>query len=195
MVPLVVIESPYRGDIHKNTVYARMCLLDSIKRGETPFMSHLLYTQVLDEKPENRDLGISMNLQVIEAAGKLAVYTDLGVSEGMSEAIVAAQSIHLPIEYREINPSFESDIFPNDSKQRKEYPLYRGLFQYFPRALAAVAHHSFIGNEQHHPGEPLHWDKTKSTDEPDALLRHVLEGDKVAVAWRALAWLERSYAE
>jgi hypothetical protein len=85
----------------------------------------------------------------------------------------------------------EQGPLPTGSAERKTYPLYRGLFVYFPRALAAVAHHSFIGNEKHNPGTPLHWDRAKSSDEEDALLRHVLEGDWEAVAWRALAKLEK----
>ena len=79
---------------------------------------------------------------------------------------------------------------PTDSTERKTYPLYRGLMVYFPRALAAVAHHSHASNEQHNPGEPLHWAREKSTDHADCLVRHVLEGDWTAVAWRALAQLE-----
>ncbi len=64
---------------------------------------------------------------------------------------------------------------PKDPKARKETPIFRGLFRYFPDALAEVAHVSFVGNEQHNPGEPMHWAKEKSTDEPDALLRHMLD--------------------
>jgi len=82
------------------------------------------------------------------------------------------------------------NILPTDSAERKTYPLYMGLFKYFPRALAAIAHHSFIGNEKHNPGEELHWAREKSMDQEDCLLRHVLEGDWTAVAWRALAKLE-----
>jgi hypothetical protein len=74
---------------------------------------------------------------------------------------------------------------------------------YFPNALAEIARVSKAGNDQHHPGKPLHWDKSKSTDEPDALIRHLLDhakGDVFdtdgqrhlgKVAWRALALLER----
>jgi hypothetical protein len=69
----------------------------------------------------------------------------------------------------------------------------------------AVAQLSFAANEQHNPGEPLHWAKEKSTDEQDAGMRHAIEplliggseydGDgfahKVKKAWRALAELQR----
>ncbi len=85
-------------------------------------------------------------------------------------------------------------------EQRKALPLATGLLDYFPDALLVVAEVSRVGNEQHHPGEPLHWDKSKSTDEADALMRHLLDrgtldGDGLRhsgkVAWRALAMLQR----
>jgi hypothetical protein len=84
--------------------------------------------------------------------------------------------------------------------ERKALPLASGVLDYFPDALLVVAEVSRVGNEQHHPGEPLHWDKSKSTDEADALLRHLLDRGKLdtdglrhsgKVAWRALAMLQR----
>lgn len=86
---------------------------------------------------------------------------------------------------------------------RKEFPVYEGFVKYFPNAIKEVAHLSYIANIQHNPGEPLHWAKEKSTDEPDALLRHLIDHAKgikydtdgirhlVKVAWRALAMLQR----
>jgi len=82
-------------------------------------------------------------------------------------------------------------IFPEDSAARKEYPIFSGLLQYFPSALAAIAHHSFKGNKKHNPGLPLHHDRAKSDDEPDALGRHLMEGDYVGMAWRALSLLQK----
>lgn len=88
---------------------------------------------------------------------------------------------------------------PTDAKERKKIPLWSGLFQYFPDALAAVAHLSYVGNEQHNPGQPLHWAREKSTDQEDTLLRHLLERGTIdtdgvrhsaKVAWRALAMLQ-----
>ena len=69
--------------------------------------------------------------------------------------------------------------------------MYSGLVAYFPSALAAVARHSYIGNEKHNPGQPLHWARGKSPDEADALLRHLMERDYVGMAWRALALLQK----
>lgn len=83
---------------------------------------------------------------------------------------------------------------------RKEYPIFSGVVRYFPKALLYVSRVSLQGNKQHHPNEPLHWDKSKSTDESDALLRHLIDYDKFdddgilhagKVAWRSLALLER----
>jgi hypothetical protein len=83
-----------------------------------------------------------------------------------------------------------SGPFPEDSASRKTYPLYSGVLQYFPDALAAVAHHSYLGNEKHNPGQPLHWARGKSDDHLDAAARHLVEGDLVGLAWRALAALQ-----
>ena len=83
---------------------------------------------------------------------------------------------------------------------RKKFPLCTGVLDYFPDALLAVAEVSRIGNEQHNPGEPLHWAKEKSTDEADALTRHLLDRGTLdddgirhsaKIAWRALALLQR----
>ncbi len=82
-------------------------------------------------------------------------------------------------------------MLPTDPQQRKQVPVFSGFVRYFPNAIAAVARHSWLGNQQHHPDKPLHWDMDKSSDELDALMRHILEEDWEAVAWRAMANLER----
>jgi hypothetical protein len=88
---------------------------------------------------------------------------------------------------------------PTNSKERKNVPVASGCLDYFPDAIAAVATVSRIGNEQHNPGQPLHWDRSKSTDHDDALMRHFLERGtldsdgqlhRAKVAWRALAALQ-----
>jgi hypothetical protein len=88
---------------------------------------------------------------------------------------------------------------PTDAKARKAVPLCTGVFDYFPDALAEVAIVSQAGNDQHNPGQPLHWSKHKSSDHADCLLRHQLERGTLdtdgmrhsaKVAWRALAQLQ-----
>jgi hypothetical protein len=89
---------------------------------------------------------------------------------------------------------------PTDAAARKAIPVASGCLDYFPQALLAVAELSRIGNDQHNPGAPLHWDRTKSQDEADALLRHLIDRGEVdtdgvrhsaKVAWRALALLQK----
>jgi len=89
---------------------------------------------------------------------------------------------------------------PTDAQERKGLPIGTGVLDYFPDSLAEVARCSKAGNDQHNPGQPLHWAKEKSTDEADALIRHFLERGtrdvdgirhSAKVAWRALALLQR----
>ena len=82
-------------------------------------------------------------------------------------------------------------LFPEDSEARKEYPVYSGFLQYFPAAIAAISHHSYKGNQKHNPGQPLHHDRAKSGDEPDALMRHLMEADYIGMAWRAMSQLQK----
>lgn len=79
---------------------------------------------------------------------------------------------------------------PEESEARKEYPLARGLFDYFPAALAAVARHSYKGNQKHTPGQPLQHARHLSSDHMDAALRHLMERDLEGAAWRVLAALQ-----
>jgi len=87
-----------------------------------------------------------------------------------------------------------------NKQKRKQLPIYSGVLKYFPDALAEVSKVSRAGNEQHHPDKPLHWDRSKSTDELDALTRHLLEAGKLdtdglrhsaKIAWRALSNLQK----
>lgn len=102
--------------------------------------------------------------------------------------------------HSEIETPTNTPIPKSVAQARKERPMARGLLDYFPDALMEVAHVSFVGNEQHNPGEPLHWAKEKSTDEADTIIRHLIERGKLdtdglrhsaKVAWRALALLQR----
>lgn len=87
------------------------------------------------------------------------------------------------------------------AQMRKEQPVYTGVLKYFPNALKEVSKCSLAGQKQHNHGNELYWDKDKSTDNEDALVRHLIDhginpmdDDGVLhlakVAWRALASLE-----
>ncbi len=92
-----------------------------------------------------------------------------------------------------------SSLLPADPAERKRIPIATGVLDYFPAALAEVSKVSFIGNEQHNPGEELHWARGKSGDQADTMIRHFLERGTLDVdgqrhsakmVWRALAILQ-----
>ena len=88
---------------------------------------------------------------------------------------------------------------PTDAGERKGLPITTGVLDYFPLAIAEVARLSKAGNDQHNPGEPLHWAREKSTDHADCIARHLIDRGTVdsdgqrhsaKLAWRALALLQ-----
>lgn len=91
-------------------------------------------------------------------------------------------------------------VLPTDSEERKETPIFSGVLNYFPLAIAAVARVSKKGNDKHNPGQSLHWSRGKSTDHEDCIARHLIDvetlapsgeyEDAAALAWRALAKLQ-----
>ena len=93
----------------------------------------------------------------------------------------------------------ERTLLPIDAEGRKNIPIVRGCFDYFPAALVEIARISKVGNDQHNPGQEIHWSRGKSTDQADAIGRHLLERGGVdtdgtrhsaKLAWRALALLQ-----
>jgi len=61
---------------------------------------------------------------------------------------------------------------PTDG-ERGKFQLWTFLTGYFPDAFLAVVQVAVMGNEQHNPGEPLHWARHKSTDQMNAAFRHM----------------------
>jgi hypothetical protein len=101
----VIVESPYRGDVERNTAYARRCIRDCILRGEAPIASHLLYTQpgvLNDDDPLERAMGINAGHAWIKVAKAVVVYIDYGTSDGMRAGMRAAEQAGIPIEIRQI---------------------------------------------------------------------------------------------
>lgn len=97
-------------------------------------------------------------------------------------------------------------LIATSSEERKQYPMARGLLDYFPDALAEVSRVSYLGNEKHNPGEPMHHARGRSSDHADCIARHLVERggfDTIMIdgvvytirhsgslAWRALALLQ-----
>jgi|TARA_R100001460_G_scaffold80984_1_gene121907 hypothetical protein len=101
---LVVIESPYKGKVKQNVAYAQKCMSDSLLRGECPFASHLLYTQVLDDTvPELRSMGMSRAFEWYRHADLMAVYIDKGISDGMKMGMEVAEKLGIEIVYRTLD--------------------------------------------------------------------------------------------
>lgn len=88
---------------------------------------------------------------------------------------------------------------PTTASDRKAAPVVSGVLDYFPLAITEVARISKAGNDQHNPGQPLHWSRGKSADHADCIVRHLIERGTVdndgqrhtaKAAWRALALLQ-----
>ena len=106
----------------------------------------------------------------------------------------------------EITKTFNKELEFEEQKEeqkddRKSMPVYSGVLTYFPDALKEVAKCSLAGQKQHNQGDKLYWDKNKSFDNEDALVRHLIDHSKnpvdedgvlhlAKVAWRALASLQ-----
>jgi hypothetical protein len=96
------------------------------------------------------------------------------------------------------------NVLPSDAKERKQIPIASGVLDYFPSALIEVAKVSFEGNNQHNPGQPLHWSRGKSSDHADTMQRHFTERGTIdsdglrhsaKMCWRALAILQLEMEE
>jgi hypothetical protein len=135
------------------------------------------------------------------------------VDDLIDEAILANKAKDIEVEYTKVSNNCggcsteaishaEYTVSIDEAKDRKDTPVALGVLKYFPNAIKYVARVSKAGNDQHHPDKPLHWDRAKSSDELDALSRHLIDHmvepvdtDGMLhlgkVAWRALAALEK----
>lgn len=112
---LVIIESPFAADTKERAElhlrYARAALRDSLDRGEAPFASHLLYTQVLDDNdPSERAAGIEAGLTWGAYANTVAVYEDIGISPGMRIGIEAAEKRGASVFFRKLDHAVLADL-------------------------------------------------------------------------------------
>ncbi len=106
----VVIESPFAGDTYRNLRYLRACMADCLRRGESPYASHGLYTQpgVLDDTvPEDRELGIRAGFAWRSVSDATVVYIDIGVTQGMQFGVDDALAKDRPIEYRRLGEQWD----------------------------------------------------------------------------------------
>jgi hypothetical protein len=100
---VVIVESPFAGDMEGNRLYAIAACADCFRRGETPFASHLLYPQILNElKKEEREQGITAGYAFWPVARRIVFYTDKGWSEGMKRARIRAENLGYAFEERSL---------------------------------------------------------------------------------------------
>lgn len=114
---ITIIESPFKGRTpeqeaqHKR--YLNLCIRNSVLRGETPYASHRMLTDALDDAdPVERELGMQAGFDMREALLQLlrvgetsvltAVYEDFGISGGMKRGMTAALAGSCPIERRRL---------------------------------------------------------------------------------------------
>lgn len=132
-------------------------------------------------------------------------YPFIPESKDIANGISGIPASYRPGTIGTLQPTVQSDTFrdvariPVQSVVRKTYPVTSGVLDYFPLAIMEVARVSHHGNEQHNPGQPLHWAREKSTDHADCLTRHLLQRGTLdtdgmrhsaKVAWRSLALLQ-----
>jgi len=116
----------------------------------------------------------------------------------------SSRGVHYSLSYDYLAEKFDNPVKDKvtEAKSRKDTPVFSGVLKYFPDAIVAVAKCSFAGQQQHNPNKPLAWDRSKSGDEYDALMRHLVDSSKeeydsdgilhlAKVAWRALAGLQK----
>lgn len=98
---IVIVESPFAGDMEANRHYAIRACADCFRRREVPFASHLIYPQMLNElNLEERERGITAGYEFWPLAGKIVFYMDRGMSPGMERAWKRAGAQNLEREQR-----------------------------------------------------------------------------------------------
>lgn len=121
MIP-VILESPNKGLRDRNKAYLQLCIRDCVARAESPFCSHQMFTDALDDDdPNERQTGIDAGLVWGAFATRTVVYDDFGISEGMRIGILAAERANRPVEFRSI-PKFDKQAFFTEFDEQTETP-------------------------------------------------------------------------
>ena len=151
------------------------------------------YAEMLESEEHER------RMRVIAQNGNSGLNYEQDMLNGFNKPTEEAELARAKMFINEFN---DKEEVVTKAEDRKATPVFSGVLKYFPNALKEVSKCSKAGNDQHHPDKPLHWDMNKSTDEYDALTRHLIDHTinpidddgmlhLTKVAWRALAGLER----
>jgi hypothetical protein len=110
----VILESPFAGDIPRNTEYAARCVVDlMMHHHKAPMASHLLYTRVLnDHVPEERQIGIDAGLAYGAHANESVIAVDRGVSRGMVYGVQRAEQDGRALSFHTLStdPQVQQDV-------------------------------------------------------------------------------------
>lgn len=88
---LCYICSPYRGDIERNTEYARKLTRIVLDCGYVPITPHLYLTQILNEEdPEQRKKGLEAGAELLKNCKYIFIGSRYGLSKGMLKEIEIA---------------------------------------------------------------------------------------------------------
>lgn len=97
--PLVYICSPYSGNVELNVINARIYCRYAIDNKCIPIAPHLLFPQFMnDEKPDDRELAMFMNMVLLSKCDELWVFGNV-VSKGMGQEIEKAEKKKMKIRY------------------------------------------------------------------------------------------------
>lgn len=110
---IVVLESPYSGDIQRNIAYGQRIMTDSRERGEIVIMPHLLWTQhheapnhFIADDDKIQIVGREKSIEQIKilrtVVDKVVFYTDYGMSSGMVHGLEDCKKRHIEHEFRTI---------------------------------------------------------------------------------------------
>jgi len=109
----VVLESPWKAteaySSEQHRVYLDHCLTDCRSRWEAPYASHFGLMGD-DDDDLQRQLGIRAGWQWGELAEYVVVYSDFGVSEGMSLSIAHYEKMGKPVEWRKLDAKLVKSI-------------------------------------------------------------------------------------
>ena len=95
----VYIASPLRGNIAANIERAKEYCRKAARHGVLPIAPHIYFTQFLDDdKPQERDAGIRMGLELLKLCDAVYVYGNT-ISEGMEQEILLAESLGKEVLY------------------------------------------------------------------------------------------------
>ena len=157
-------------------------------------------TQLDFSKPTRRDAFLAQPVVTEAEIARAVPSPDTFVDVTARKVPVVSQPERQAAEQHRV----QHQTLPTQAGERKKYPIASGVLDYFPDAIAAIAHVSYMGSQQHHPNAPLHWDRNKSRDQSDTLMRHFLQRGlfdtdglrhSAKTAWRALAILQLEIEE